>query len=89
VFASALTDANVTSGNIRAEFNDANGGNAGIFSPGGGTFTGTGTGTGTGTSTSSGTTLVPEPTSLLLFGSGLTMAAYRARRKKQNEKKNS
>jgi PEP-CTERM motif len=80
-FASAVT---ATTGNIRAEFNTADGGNAGIFSPGGGTFTG---GTGTGTSTSSGTTLVPEPTSLLLFGSGLSMAAYRARRRKQNQKK--
>jgi PEP-CTERM motif-containing protein len=69
-----------TTGNIRASYNT----NYNIFSPNGGSFTSTGTGT--GTSTSSGTSVVPEPTSLLLFGSGLAMAAYRARRKKQNQK---
>ena len=35
---------------------------------------------------SGGQNLVPEPTSLLLFGSGLAMTAYRARRKKQQKK---
>ena len=82
-FASALPS-NLTGvgGNIRGAFNNAEGGNAAIFSPQGGTFGGTGTG-GTG-----GQPLVPEPTSLLLFGSGLSMAAYRARRsRKQNQKK--
>jgi hypothetical protein len=39
-------------------------------------------GGGTGTGTASGQNLVPEPTSLLLFGSGLAATAYRARRKK-------
>jgi len=33
-----------------------------------------------------GQNLVPEPTSLLLFGSGLAMTAYRARRKKLQKK---
>ena len=85
-FASALpSDANLVGvgGNIRAAFNNADGQNFNIFSPGGGTFGGTGGGAGGG----SGQPLVPEPTSLLLFGTGLSMAAYRARRKKQNQKK--
>jgi hypothetical protein len=43
---------------------------------------GTGTGQNTGTGTATGQNLVPEPTSLLLFGSGLAATAYRARRKK-------
>jgi hypothetical protein len=37
---------------------------------------------GTGSGSGSGQTLVPEPTSLLLLGSGLAMSAYRKRRKK-------
>jgi len=75
-----------TTGNIRASYNTEDNKNYNIFSPNGGSFTSTGTGTNTGTSTSAGTSVVPEPTSLLLFGSGLAMAAYRARRKKQNQK---
>ena len=41
-----------------------------------------GGGTGTGTGSATGQNVVPEPTSLLLFGSGLAATAYRARRKK-------
>jgi hypothetical protein len=84
-FASALPS-NLTGveGNIRAAYNNPDGSNYHIFSPDNGVFGGTGAGTGGGT----GVTLVPEPTSLLLFGTGLSMAAYRARRRKQNEKKN-
>jgi len=89
-FASALpSNLAGVGGNIRAAFNNADGGNLNIFSPGGGTFAGTGGGTGGGSGgATSGQPLVPEPTSLLLFGSGLSMAAYRARRaRKQNQKK--
>jgi len=94
-FASALPS-NLTGvgGNIRAAFNTsdstaANQTNLNIFSPTGGTFGGTGGGTGGGSGgATSSQPLVPEPTSLLLFGSGLSMAAYRARRaRKQNQKK--
>ena len=42
-------------------------------------------GGGTGTGTATGQNLVPEPTSLLLFGSGLAATAYRARRKKNQK----
>jgi PEP-CTERM motif len=60
-FASALP-ASLTSGNIRAAYNDATGQSNGIFSPGGGDF---------GGATPSGTPSVPEPSSLILLGVGL------------------
>jgi hypothetical protein len=81
-FATALP-ATLGDGNIRAAFNRDTGQNFNIFSPGGGTFAGTG---GAGSGGSSGQPLVPEPTSLLLFGSGLSMAAYRARRARKQKK---
>ena len=51
---------------------------SGEFNSGGGTGTGSGGG--------SGQNVVPEPTSLLLFGSGLAMTAYRTRRKAKQQK---
>jgi hypothetical protein len=59
------------SGNIRAAFNNSNGNNFNIFSPGGGTSDGGGS-----------DTVVPEPASLALFGLGALAAAARARRRK-------
>lgn len=48
-------------------------------------LTETNLGGGTGSGGGSTENLVPEPTSLLLFGSGLAMTAYRARRKKNQK----
>jgi hypothetical protein len=71
-FTSALP-ATLTSGNIRAAFNNANGSNFNIFSPGGGTFGGGGAG-----STGGGGQTVPEPASMALFGLAALAAARRA-----------
>jgi len=67
--------------NLRAAFVNANGGNGGILSPGGGSLgTTTGQQTTTGQETTSGTT-VPEPALLSMLGIGLAGAAYRGRRR--------
>ena len=66
-FASALP-ASLTSGNIRAAYNNADGSNFNIFSPGGGSFGGA-----TPSGTPSGTPSVPEPSTFILLGSGLVV----------------
>ena len=73
---SAPLPATLTGGNIRAAFNNANGQNFNIFSPGGGTFGGGGAG-----SSGGGGQTVPEPASMALFGLAALAAARRARRK--------
>lgn len=80
-FASAFT---LTMGNIRASFNDSTGTNVNVFSPNGGDFVSTTT-TGVETTTTGiqTTGTVPEPGLLLLFGSGLTAAATRLRRRQR------
>lgn len=75
--------ADLGDGNIRASFNDASGTNKYTFSPSGGTF-----------ETTDNVEFVeqpenvefgPEPATLVLFGSGLAIAAARLRRRRQNE----
>jgi PEP-CTERM motif len=72
-FSSALP-ATLTGGNIRAAFNNADGSNFNIFSPGGGTFGGGGSTGGGGGQT------VPEPASMALFGLAALAGARRARK---------
>ena len=69
--------ANGSNVNFRAQFLNANGSNAGILSPGGGTV-GAGAGGGGG-----GGQTVPEPASLTLFGAAMLGAAYRSRRNRK------
>jgi hypothetical protein len=71
-FSSALPTT-LGNGNIRAAFNNADGSNFNIFSPGGGTFGG-------GGSSGGGGQTVPEPASMALFGLAALAAARRARR---------
>ena len=66
---------NLTTGNIRAAYNDSGGNNFAIFSPGGTTFNGGGGGGG------GGGVVVPEPASLLLFGLVAAAGARRFRRR--------
>jgi len=81
----------LTGGNIRASFNDNTGKNIYTFSPNGGTFETTEV-TETSenveitdiTETTENVEISPEPATLVLFGSGLAMAAARLRRRRQN-----
>ena len=65
------------SGNIRAAYNNADGSNFAVFSPGGTTSTGGGGGGG------GGGVVVPEPASLLLFGLAAAAGARRMRRRNE------
>jgi hypothetical protein len=66
----------LTGGNIRGLFNNADGSNYNIFSPGGGSFEGEGGGSTEGEGGGSS----PEPASMLLFGVALSAAGLRMRR---------
>jgi hypothetical protein len=65
---------NLVNGNVRAAYNNPDGSNFTIFSPGGGGFGG-------GGGTGGGGILVPEPVSLMLFGMAALGGAYRVRRR--------
>jgi hypothetical protein len=73
-YASALPTSGLT-GNIRGAFNNADGSNFNIFSPGGGSFDGDGGGSNDGDGGNS-----PEPATLMLFGLALSGAGFRMRR---------
>jgi hypothetical protein len=77
-----------TSTNLRATFLKPNGRVAGILSPDWKTVGGGGGGggsTGGGGGTSGGNDAVPEPSSLVLLGSGFLLAAQRMRRRAQKQ----
>lgn len=78
-WASALPD-DLTTGNIRVAYDDSTGQNVYTFSPDFGNFT---TGVETTTTGEQTTGTVPEPGLLLLFGTGLTAAATRLRRRQR------
>ena len=75
-FGSALPNP-LTTGNIRALFNNPDGSNYTIFSPSGGTFQGQGTPLQGQGQPQQGS---PEPASVLLFGAALTAVGMRLRR---------
>jgi PEP-CTERM motif len=70
-------------GNVRAAYSYANGQNFHVFSPGGGTFETTENVE--ITDLTENVEITPEPATLVLFGSGLAIAAARLRRRRQNE----
>ena len=78
----------LTGGNIRASFNDNTGKNIYTFSPEGGTFEGnteSNTESNVESNTESNVESSPEPATLVLFGSGLAIAAARLRQRRQGK----